>query len=97
MSTKSVCLACEEEVEKITQDHVVPRVVLRDLMSMARYARFCAAARKTNIQPLCAPCNGKKANRVIDYREQYRHDELKSLLKNWGLEVEFEDPVEAVL
>jgi len=95
--SNSVCLACNEEVEKITKDHVVPRVVLRDMMSLARYARFCATARKRNIQPLCAPCNGKKANRVIDYREQYRSDELRSLLKNWNLKVKFEDPAEAVL
>lgn len=97
MNKKSVCLACDKEVDKITDDHVVPRVVLRDLMGMARYARFCAAARKINIQPLCAECNGRKANRIIDYREQVRADELKALLKNWNLEVEFEDPVEAVL
>ena len=97
MTTKSVCVACEQEVEKITQDHVVPRVILRDLMSLARYARFCARARKINIQPMCAPCNGKKANRVIDFRDQKRADELKSLLKNWNLKVEFEDPAKAVL
>ena len=95
--TTTTCLACEEEVEKITKDHVVPRVVLRDMMTIGRYARFCATARKTNIQPLCAPCNGKKANRVIDYRPQHKADELKSLLKNWNLKVEFEDPAEAVL
>lgn len=97
MNTKSVCLACEQEVDKITDDHVVPRVVLRDMMTLGRYARFCATARKINIQPLCAPCNGKKANRIIDYRPQYRADQLKALLKNWNLQVEFEDPAKAVL
>lgn len=97
MTSKSICLACRQEVDKITKDHVVPRVILRDLMPLPRYARFCAAARKTNLQPLCADCNGRKANRIIDYREQYRADQLKALLKNWGLQVEFEDPAEVTL
>lgn len=97
MTTKAICLACGEAQDKITKDHVVPRVVLRDLMPLTRYARFCAAARKINLQPLCAPCNGKKASRVIDYRPQYRHDQLRALIKNWGLDIEFEDPAEVEL
>jgi 5-methylcytosine-specific restriction endonuclease McrA len=92
MTTKATCVSCKVTAGKITKDHVIPRVVLRDLMSMSRRARFCSAARKLNLQPMCAPCNGRKAGRVIDFRVQRRRDELRALVKNWGLPVEFEDP-----
>lgn len=94
---KKICLACGKQQEKLTKDHVVPRVVLRDLMGVVRYSRFCSVARKVNLQPLCGPCNGRKGSRVIDYREQFRHDELRSLLKNWNIKVKFEDSSTAAL
>lgn len=99
MSKDRICLACGEEVEKLTKDHVVPRVVLRDTMGRYRYARFCSRARKVNLQPLCSDCNSRKGDRVIDWRDQYRHDELRSLLKQWGVmdQIEFENPEEVVL
>lgn len=93
------CLACEQEVEKLTKDHVVPRVVLRDTMGRWRYARFCSSVRAVNIQHLCSGCNSRKGSRIIDWREQHRHDQLRNRLKQWGImeHIEFEDPAEVQL
>jgi 5-methylcytosine-specific restriction endonuclease McrA len=91
------CLACDNLVEKITKDHVIPRVVLRDAMGITRYAKFCTAARKINLQPMCADCNGRKGSRVIDYRNQFLNDQLRALVKQWGLDITFEDSKAAVL
>ena len=89
-----ICLSCERKVEKLTKDHVVPRVVLRDILGMLRYARFCSSVRSLNIQPLCSDCNSRKGNRTIDWRTQYEHDVLRNRLKQWGIieAVNFEDP-----
>lgn len=98
MSTRT-CLACGVEAEKLTKDHVVPRVVLRDTMGMMRYARFCSSVRSVNIQQLCSDCNSRKGSRVIDYREQFEHDRLRNRLKQWGImkHIEFENPEEVEL
>lgn len=94
-----ICLACEEPVDKLTKDHVVPRVVLRDTMGMMRYAKFCSQVRSVNIQPLCSDCNSRKGNRIIDWRDQYEHDRLRNKLKQWGIMefIEFEDPESVTL
>lgn len=87
-----ICLSCERVTDKMTKDHVVPRVVLRDVLGMIRYAKFCSSVRSINIQPLCSDCNSRKGNRVIDWRSQFHRDRLKSRLKQWGIsdQIEFE-------
>lgn len=49
------CLACGEETDKLTADHVVP---------------LSAGGSNSidNIQPLCSTCNCRKFTKVIDYR-----------------------------
>lgn len=51
------CLRCgrQEPEVKLQADHVIP--VIRGGQSWI-----------SNIQPLCGPCNGEKARKIIDYR-----------------------------
>lgn len=81
------CLKCGAD-EGITRDHVVPRVLLRQAMDLDTYQRFSHESRDVNIQPLCGPCNGEKADRAIDYRPIEEHVKLLLLLERWGLDIE---------
>jgi 5-methylcytosine-specific restriction endonuclease McrA len=51
----NICPSCEEKVDKLTIDHVIPLALggLHDV---------------SNIQPLCSFCNSKKNAKHIDYR-----------------------------
>lgn len=82
-----VCLKCGSD-NQITRDHVVPRVVLRQAMDLDTYQRFSHESRDVNIQPLCGPCNGEKADKAIDYRPIQEHVNLLLLLERWGLDIE---------
>lgn len=56
------CLRCGLQFTKLTVDHVVPLT--------KKGTNFIA-----NIQPLCKPCNGKKGDRIIDYRPLWNQAE----------------------
>jgi hypothetical protein len=52
------CLACGKDRVKLTRDHVIPRSHLRTQPRVVR----------SNIQPLCDPCNRLKGPLELDFR-----------------------------
>lgn len=81
------CLKCGTS-KNITRDHVVSRVLLKRNLDRDQYARFSAAARDINIQPLCRECNNEKGGAAIDYRTTEERVSLLLLLDKWNLDIE---------
>lgn len=73
------CLACGTR-ENITRDHVVPKSVMKALGLHST---------RDNFQPLCSPCNGDKANTIVDYRPAAAHEKLVAYLAEHGVTLDF--------
>ena len=82
------CLRCGA-TEQLTNDHVIPRFVLRTELSREQYAEFNRiAGKRLNSQPLCQPCNNDKGYEVIDYRGHEFAQALEELVYNlFGVEL----------
>lgn len=84
------CLKCGT-TNDLTRDHVVPRAVLKCILTRDQYDEFTSNTSRIalNFQVLCTTCNQDKGTDIIDYRETFITAILREhLLIQHGVNIE---------